>query len=124
LADEVYIGIAAAGQPDDGPWDVARVCVESFGPPEFQRGDANAGAKVDISDAITILGAVFQGIGMIPCKDAADSNDDGQVDVADAITTLQVLFLGEGEFPAPGTAACGIDPSEDMLTCDSYRPCE
>jgi hypothetical protein len=56
------------------------------------RGDANFDYKVDVSDAITILGEVFLGAGSIYCRPAADFNRDGRVNISDPIAILQYLF--------------------------------
>jgi len=95
----------------------------------FMRGDANADGRVDIGDAISVLGYLF-GTGDDPskakvaaCLDAADANDDGAVDIADAIATLSHLFAGAGPLPPP-FFDCGIDPTEDGLDCISYGPCQ
>ena len=58
----------------------------------------------------------FLGIGEILCNDAADSNDDGQIDISDPVHTLGALFLGTAEIPAP--TVCGLDPTDDTLTCE------
>ena len=89
----------------------------------FLRGDANGDAVVDISDPLTILGALFVGEGEMACEDAADSNDDSILDISDAVHTLSFLFLGSVVVPAPGTTSCGPDPSADSLGCDSEPPC-
>ena len=99
-----------------------RVTVATTDPtPEraFVRGDCNDDGGVDISDAVSTLGALFLGQGEITCQDACDSNDDGTVDVSDAIATLGVLFLGNGVIPLPGMNECGIDPTEDDVGCET-----
>jgi hypothetical protein len=55
--------------------------------------------------------------------DTGDSNDDGELDISDAIHTLGYLFLGFGDIPAPGPGDCGIDPTLDELSCESFAPC-
>ncbi|MCA8961528.1 MAG: dockerin type I repeat-containing protein, partial [Planctomycetes bacterium] len=61
---------------------------------EFQRGDANGDAIVDISDVVTALQELFvPGTVPGPCPDALDANDDGGVDVADAVYLLASLFI-------------------------------
>ncbi len=90
----------------------------------FRRGDTNADGEVDISDAVTTLFILFLGDGQFPCEDAGDSNDDGQVDISDAIGVLSFLFLGNALIPDPGQDGCGMDPTEDGLTCDLSAACE
>jgi hypothetical protein len=66
------------------------------------RGDANQDDRVDIADAIRILGFLFKGAERVPCPDAADANDDGKIDIADSIRILFFLFGGDDE--AAGTS--------------------
>ena len=53
------------------------------------------------------------------CLDAADANDDGAVNIADAVSILGHLFGGEEPLPDP-FLACGPDPTDDSLTCDTF----
>ncbi len=92
--------------------------------PIFRRGDSDGSSQVQLSDAIATLNSLFLGTFDLQCLDAADSNDDGQVTIADAITTLGALFLGHVTIPPPGTDACGVDPTEDSLGCESQSACE
>lgn len=88
----------------------------------FKRGDANADARVDVSDAVSTLNHLFLGRAGGPCEDAADANDDGQLDVSDAVYSLAYLFLGGSEPASPGFQ-CGVDPTPDALGCDHYPAC-
>ena len=103
------------------------IAVEPAGT-RFTRGDTNADGKVDIADAITTLGYLFGAEGdpskakVRDCFDAADANDDGKLDIADAIKVLGHLFASEGPLPGP-FAECGLDPSDDELTCETFPPC-
>ncbi|HAK96273.1 MAG TPA: hypothetical protein DCM87_15100, partial [Planctomycetes bacterium] len=57
-------------------------------------GNVNTDNKVDIADAIALLGYLFGG-GTKPapqCAKAADANDDDKLDIADAIKILGYLF--------------------------------
>jgi hypothetical protein len=90
-----------------------------FGPiasPSFVRGDANADSKVDISDAVKILGFLFLGEAAPRCFDAADSDDNGKLDLSDAISLLYHLFQGAAPPPPPYPEA-GTDPTPDPLDC-------
>ncbi len=96
----------------------------------FKRGDTNQDSKVDIADAICLLGHLF-GLATDPCKegvrrcfDSADANDDGAVDIADAIKVLGHLFAyaTTGDLPEP-FKACGLDPTEDSKDCVTFGPC-
>lgn len=91
--------------------------------PFFRRGDVNADAKIDIADAIFTLSYLFARTAAPGCLDAADLNDDGAVDIADPITLLSCIFPGPGTPPLP-LAECGLDPSADSLSCDSFPPCD
>lgn len=83
--------------------------------PEFLRGDVNLDLAVEISDAISVLGALFvPGTPSPSCPDTADANDDGGFDVSDAIAILSHLFSGAGALPAP-FPDCGTDPTPDSL---------
>ena len=89
----------------------------------FVRGDSNADAQHDLSDAIFTLSFLFLGEEQASCSDAADSNDDGALDVSDPLYTLGGLFQGGPEPPSPGLY-CGLDPSVDSLDCVAYEPCQ
>jgi hypothetical protein len=86
----------------------------------FRRGDVDASAVVDITDAIGILDYLFVGNVMPACGDAADADDSGTVDITDPIRVLHYLFTGSAAIPAPGPSTCGPDPSDDGLdVCES-----
>jgi hypothetical protein len=89
----------------------------------FQRGDSNHDDKVDISDPIATLGALFLGDPLPGCLDAADADDDQRIDLTDAIFTIGFLFLGGPAIPPPELGDCGIDLTDDGLTCLDYPPC-
>ncbi|OUU23060.1 MAG: hypothetical protein CBC13_06535, partial [Planctomycetia bacterium TMED53] len=86
----------------------------------FLRGDHNGDGSVDISDAMSLLSALFAN-GTTSCEDAADSNDDGNIDVSDAVRTLQYLFAGS-TIPAP-IDTCGVDQTDDGLDCAQGSNC-
>jgi hypothetical protein len=88
----------------------------------FRRGDSNADGTTDISDAIAILGYLFQGGSRVPCEQAGDANDDGKLDISDAITVLSFLFSGGKAIKPPLT--CGVDPSGHDLPCRSFPGCQ
>lgn len=99
------------------------------GPPPtgdlFLRGDGNNDGGVNIADAVFLLNGLFlPGSPQSSCLDTQDSNDDGGVNIADAVFLLNSLFVpGSPELPAPGTAECGIDPTDDSLDCASFTSC-
>jgi len=59
-------------------------------------GDSNSDGKVDIADAIHVLGYLFGGAAKPPpaCAKAADANGDNKLDIADAVSILGYLFSG------------------------------
>jgi len=87
--------------------------------PAFVRGDADADSRINLTDAILLLGHLFGGgPGQIApaCPDAADSDDSGALDLSDAVFILNWLFLtGEPpRRPSPSATAyvradCGVD---------------
>jgi hypothetical protein len=88
---------------------------------QFDRGDCNPSGVLDISDAVFLLGYLFQGNpSSIPCEGTCDATDDGELDISDSIRILTILFLvADGRLPEPfGT--CGADPTEDALTCEQF----
>jgi len=102
---------------DIGAYEFAGV-----GEPLFVRGEANADGKLDIADMIYILSYEFT-LGSRPlCLKAADITDDGIIDIGDPIAGLNYLFAS-GRVPPPPLSDCGVDPTADALTCDSYPAC-
>ena len=88
----------------------------------FRRGDANADGTLDIADPITVRDYLFAGGPGLSCLKSADSNDDGTVDIADVIYLLAYLFAGGSPPYAPFTQ-CGLDQTEDGLSCEYHVPC-
>ena len=56
------------------------------------------------------------------CLDALDANDDGRLTAADSAKILEYLFKNGTPPPEP-FEACGVDPTEDALTCGFYPQC-
>jgi hypothetical protein len=65
----------------------------------YQRGDANATASVDISDAIYILNFLFLGGPAPACQAVADANASGELDISDPVALLTSLFVGGVTLP-------------------------
>lgn len=84
----------------------------------FLRGDANVDLRVDIADAIWMLGYLFAGGVMPQCNAAADSNADGQVNVADPIYSLNWLFIGGSPSPPPSSCDVSSRPQDIRQGCD------
>ena len=98
------------------------ITVEGAAAELFKRGDVNVDNRLDIADAIALLGHLFSGKPMPDCPDAADGNDDGKLDIADAIRILGHLFASTGPLPAP-FGACGEDQTDDKLPACAFAPC-
>ncbi|MBN1443404.1 MAG: dockerin type I repeat-containing protein [Planctomycetes bacterium] len=93
-------------------------------PSGLQRpGDARQDGKLDLSDAVRLLGHLFLGSPgqeTLPCEGRtasspgpgdlalADVNGDGRIDPSDAVRTLGFLFLGP-EPPVLGTQCVRIE---------------
>ena len=89
----------------------------------FRRGDCNSDGSFNIADCIYLLAALFSGGPGGECEDSCDMNDDGSTNIADAIAGLGTLFAGSGPLPAPSGTNCGLDPSDDSLTCNPTTAC-
>ena len=89
----------------------------------FLRGDSNADGKRNITDAVLTLQLLFGGEAAPSCTKSADSNDDSKLNLTDVVYLLNFFFSG-GPSPGDPFEACGIDPTEDDLTCESYAACE
>ncbi len=86
-----------------------------FGEIPFVRGDVTRDGRLNISDVVSILRFLFQGLEEV-CADAVDVNDSGTTDVTDAIVLLDFIFM-RGEPPAAPFPDPGIDPTADDLDC-------
>lgn len=93
------------------------------GAPLFLRGDANSDGSRDISDAMTMLNALFGRGPRSRCRDSADADDNGVLNVADAAFVLDRLFRGGPGFPEPMNF-CSEDPTDDGLDCSERSWCE
>jgi hypothetical protein len=106
------------GTPLQAPYAVGDFLVdlEVTAPPvtsDFRRGDVNEDSRCDISDAIGILGYLFQGFRAVRCIDAADVDDDGEVVLNDPLILLRSLFQGGAAIPErclPDTTADDLPP--------------
>jgi hypothetical protein len=89
----------------------------------FLHGDCNNDSEVDLSDAVCLLGHLFQSNPeLLPCNTAAanlavmDCNNDGSIDLSDAIYKLSFLFLG-GPPPAQGVGCIAIPDCPENPGC-------
>ncbi len=89
----------------------------------FVRGEVNQDNAVNLADIQYVLNFLFVEGPDPDCMKSADLNDDGSVNIADAISGLDYLFNGGTEPPAPGVSACGLDATEDSLSCESFDAC-
>jgi hypothetical protein len=88
----------------------------------FRRGDANGDGRINITDAIWIVGGLFLGQPFGACTDASDVDDDGRLILTDAIYAVSALFQG-GPPPPPPYPDCGNDTTDDDLTCTAPSRC-
>ncbi len=90
----------------------------------FQRGDIDgSGGVTALLDALALLNWTFLGGATPPCLDAADVDDNGSVfALVDALSLLTWAFIGGTAPPDPGPTACGIDPTDDAVECDTISP--
>ncbi len=84
----------------------------------FTRGNGNGDDKVNLSDAISLLGYLFLGqTDAVDCPDGADFDDSGILELTDSIALLDFLFRG-GTPPSPPYPGVGEDPTPgDPLGC-------
>lgn len=80
-----------------------------------QRGDVNGDDVLDVSDPITLLGALFLSQS-VTCEATLDANDDDVIDLSDAVYLLGSIF-GQGPLPPHPSGSCGLDPTPLGLTC-------
>ncbi len=91
--------------------------------PVLQRGDTDSDGRISITDAITVLRFLFTDGEEPACLKTADADDDGGLSITDAVRILGYLFRGDDALPAP-FGECGVDPSEDNLSCESSPRCQ
>jgi len=124
-AGEVTVRVAAGDGRclDEATAEIRISCSDSG--PAFVRGDADGSGKIDLTDAILILGYLYLGEhNSVPdCLDASDADDNGKLEITDPIGILGHLFLG-GDPPAVPNA-CGPDPTAgDALGCPAFAGCD
>jgi hypothetical protein len=91
--------------------------------PHFRRGWVNEDDRMDLSDAVTVLGYLFLGAPTaLDCDKSADADDNGKLDITDAVRILGHLFLGDAP-PEPPFAECGVDPTLDEIGCGTTPGC-
>jgi len=96
-----------------------KVLISEVVPPtEFIRCDPNDDGTSNIADAIWLVAEIFNNGGTSSCQKSADCNNDGGVDVSDATFSITYRFM-DGAPPSAPFPDCGIDPTDDDLSCDS-----
>jgi hypothetical protein len=88
----------------------------------FKRGDFDANGNVNLADPINILNYQFSGGAAPTCLKIMDIDDSGNIQLNDPVLLLTYLFSG-GAAPSEPFDSCGIDPTEDTITCDSFDAC-
>lgn len=81
--------------------------------------DADGDARLDLTDAVSILDALFRGRmdpSLAACLDRGDADDSGTVGITDAIRLLLFLFQG-GPPPPPPFPEQGTDATVDDGFC-------
>jgi hypothetical protein len=86
----------------------------------FRRGDTDGNGSINVTDAVNLLNALFQGATFPACPDTADTDDTGAVSITDAVFLLNALFQGGPQPPSPGIDTCGPDPTADDLGPCTY----
>ncbi len=120
--DTFSMSIEPAGVDDPATFLADCFALVFFPAPDgevFSRGDCNNDGLFDIGDAIAELDILFGGTGPAACDDACDANDDGLFDIGDPISVLSTLFAMGDSPPAPSFPECGLDPTDDLLGCDT-----
>jgi hypothetical protein len=102
--------------------DVVPLDDQPPGGTRFVRGDVDGNGAEEITDAVNNLSFQFTGSFAPTCMDALDYDDNGAIELTDPIGSLTGQFLG-GPPASPPTGTCGIDPTEDSLSCDSFPSC-
>ncbi len=92
------------------------------GPQRFVRGEINGDGRMDVSDAIALLLHLFAGGAEPSCLKAADADDSGTVNITDATRVLSALFQA-GDPPSAPFPSCGVDLTDDDLTCEEFAAC-
>ncbi|KAF0239663.1 MAG: hypothetical protein FD180_5205, partial [Planctomycetota bacterium] len=119
-------GLAAASASDQPVLvtfsDVSGPSFKTSGP-TLRRGDSDANAAIELTDAVSLLNYLFLGGESPACLDAADFDDNGSADISDAIASLNYQFLGGTAPAAPGPTNCGPDPTAEQPDLGCAKGC-
>ncbi len=66
---------------------------------DLQRGDVDLNGQLQLTDAVALLGFLFQGQSIRSCEAIQNASGTGGVDLTDAINILNFLFLGAAAPP-------------------------
>jgi hypothetical protein len=88
----------------------------------FTRGDANDDGRVNLADAIDILGWLFLGEAPPRCEESADADHDGAINITDPVALLGHLFLGGPPPPPPFPGCARLDLY--AFACNAGAVCE
>lgn len=80
----------------------------------FSRADTNGDARINISDAVGCVRAIFLGERRFDCDGVYDANDSGSLNTTDLVVLLSWLFLQGPRLPEP-FQVCGFD--DDASSC-------
>ncbi|MBI4605747.1 MAG: SBBP repeat-containing protein [Planctomycetes bacterium] len=114
--------VVVAGETPCGFTDFLTVKYEPPSLQRFWRGDVNGDGERDLTDAVSLLDALFRGKGPLPCRRSADVDDDGSLALTDAIFLLSYLFTG-GTAPDAASPGCAVDSTQDTLDCLRDEAC-
>ncbi len=89
---------------------------------QFQRGDFDGSGSLNLGDPVNLLGYMFNGGAAPLCEKIGDIDDSGSIVLGDPVQLLTYMFSG-GSAPAEPFDQCGIDPTEDDLTCEEFDAC-
>ena len=85
----------------------------------FVRGDVNADAKFNVTDAVLTIRKTF-GLPQpgIDCDAAYDANNNNGIALDDAIFLLNYIFMKGGGRPDDPFPSCGPDPDGETMDCN------
>lgn len=87
------------------------------------RGDSNVDGRVNLSDAVTVLGFLFTGSpSHLDCRESADADGNDALQVTDPVRLLGHLFLGDPAPPRP-FPGCGKEAGVDGRSCERFDAC-
>jgi hypothetical protein len=97
---EGTVGQTATGMGASAAYNIHHGFWQTFAPASCcdMAGDANNDGKVNVGDAVYLIGYVFRGGPGPPCLQEGDANGDSKINVGDAVYIISYVFRGG---PAP-----------------------